>query len=150
MRSKTIPVAFLVAALGCGGRAAEESDGGSAGLANPGGVGSANGVGIVNDPRSSAGGLEIGIVSPDDDAGIGGSGGASIGAGGDGAESPNVILACAPDNLSLLPPCPVPIVIGTACDSTTFRYCRQGAENVLCGTPGSCIAPSSDGGGYYD
>jgi hypothetical protein len=146
-KSRTFPIAFLVAVVGCGGAA--ESNGGSAGSASPGGAGSLNGVGTVNDPRSSAGGLVNGIVSPEDDAGIGGTGGGSIGAGGDGAENPNVVLACAPDNLSLLPQCTTPSLIGAPCNSTTFRYCRQGVENVLCGPKGSCI-PVSDGGGYYD
>jgi hypothetical protein len=146
MKSRIPSIAFLVVILGCSGRAATEANGESAGSSSLGGAASSNG--RVNNPRSSGGGLVNAIVYPDD-AGLGGTGGAPIGAGGDEAANASVVLSCAPDNLSLLMPCTTPILIGAACDPTTFHYCREGAENVLCGAPGSC-APVSDAGGYYD
>lgn len=131
MKSKTLSVALLVMSFGCGGRAAEESSGNSAGASS-----------------SDGGGLSrcAGATCSD------GVGGGSSAAGVDGGTpSPNVLVACAPTVGGVEPPplCTTEYTTGLPCDSATFQICSAlGYEaEIWCGRPGFC-EPPTDAGSY--
>jgi len=123
MKSRALPVAFLVLAFGCGGRAAEDSGGGGAGAPTSGGNQAASISG------ASGGSAVINGICPD---------------------CANVLLACAPSGGAQPPAlCASDVVVGADCDATAFPLCSTSdySATIVCGLPGSCLPPA-DAGSY--
>jgi hypothetical protein len=135
-----LALVILIAAVGCGGRATEQTSGGASTAGSTtsgpdsgapvviGGLPSCAGTGTCESGQGGA---------PSSDAGIAGKGG--------GANA-SVLVACAPavGGAPPRPRCTTEYTVGSMCDPTTFQICSSLSyqAEIWCGRPAICAPPA--------